>query len=117
MIPQHTYLWFDLGFTVILTIDKLEVNFEVYRQMGRTVSDSGSPLYECEVDLNSLTTHLDDAAIFCEGSVSFEGCINWQAGTQEQMAHLCNLQQLTNMGEMLRRLHQSAVAFITHPAG
>jgi len=109
VIQPHTYIWFDIGYTTIITPGDYSVEIEVYKHVGRV---QNYPLYMSEIDINLHVPYLEEAKMFAEGGISWEGCSDWEWNQEDCQVHLCNKEEIANMGIMMARVLDVASSHI-----
>lgn len=105
----------DIGFTVrygLIDQNDLVMDFECYDyDLGATIPPSGERIptrfYDGECN---PTESLDEAELFLEGHVKWDGCSNMYT-EEESCWHFCEKQQAVNVGILMGRLYELAESF------
>lgn len=103
----HRRDFHDLDYTVVAEQTGAGiVTFKIYEIGGTNLTENGKPTVDIfwnRKNWKSLpdpVTTLDEAQIWLEGSVKFDGCSNWHF--EECMAvHFCTKEQCENLGKLL----------------
>lgn len=97
MADSEIKVFRDLEFSVIARKSSYYVDFNIYEISG--FSEDGAPLYNNEPIM--FSKNIEDAAIFANGSVRWDGCSNWSIGEEGVMVHSCDKEHLLNIGKVL----------------
>lgn len=99
MIIQHEQ---DLGYVIAYTVEEYRVAFKLYDVVGYELSgdDLGveTPMFDSAKSPGG-TTALDDAEVFLEGWVKWDGCSDWK--TEQGYFHRCSRRGLYQIGLVL----------------
>ena len=79
------------------------VEYEIYELLG--ITEGGAVLYKLQDSPTCVPTQdIKEAALYCHGSVKWDGCSNWYWDEQDDcMLHGCTQQDLLNLGIVLTR--------------
>lgn len=98
---KHTYIFKDLGYTVIAEAREMAVEYEIYEIAG--IYADGQATYFLKGDPGfEPVDAIEQAQLFAHGSVKWDGCSNWYFDEQDEvMLHGCDRGYLTGIGEIL----------------
>lgn len=99
MIQVHE----DINYVIkAVHISSHYVEYEIYALDG---VDEGKPLYHKKDDEGWNPQYdIEKAALYCHGSVKWDGCSDWHFDEQDDcMLHGCSQQDLLNLGIVLAR--------------
>lgn len=105
----------DIGFSVVAEHREiwLYVEFKVYEQAG--IGSDGTHYFSIEEDNGESLREdkIEDADVFLNGSVKWDGCSNWMFDEQERgWIHACSRDDLVNMGEVMARCRDLAATLL-----
>lgn len=109
-----TYIkhFFDLEFTVVAVPHEFYVEYKIYEIVATehgSVNPDGSeiPLWQMkDTDVRPVPVDkLEEAEVFLEGSVKWDGCSNWKLSALQQgiALHACDRKGLVRVGEIMAR--------------
>jgi len=89
----------NLGFTIAAVTHQHMVEFKIYD----LASLSQPYLYRCDRDSSpEFTESLDEAEIFVQGRVKWDGCSDWYFDEQDRaMIHGCSRSDIQRLGDVL----------------
>ena len=92
----------DPGYSVVITPDEYHVQYDVYEHEG--YYEDGMPVFHMKGANThpSPSTGIDDAEIYMNGDVKWDGCSNWEINENDRcMLHGCNKDDLLNIGKIM----------------
>ena len=114
----------DLGYSAVaipyrssllpLSHDIPLVDFDVFQIVNER---GGSILWRSEGMTAGQDPETDDQAqaeVFISGHVKWDGCSNWNIGSDGVMLHFCSVRQAERLGELLRWLYEWADEMMHH---
>lgn len=112
----------DIGFTAIAEPmgqdDIYAVRFEIYTIVSTDIN--GTVFWQRRGACSSLNpvNRLDEAELYLHGHVKWDGCSNWYFDEQDRvMLHCCGLNDIENIGKVMKRCWKWAGEFMTHWEG
>ena len=96
--------WEDLGFTAIISWEgdnPAAIDFKLCKIMG---TSNGNPIWSHKDDVFHTTDNLENAHVYLEGFIKWDGCSDWRFLEQEIiMLHFCSLKEMQNIGHVFTR--------------
>lgn len=108
-----TLIYPDIDYVAVLTARDGSVfaHFKVYPLIS--VTPEGEVLVGPSVDEMVSFKDATDAQVFASGSIKWDGCSNFRFDEQDRcMLHGCDREYLVNVGQVLARVHDEALALI-----
>ena len=102
-----------LGMSCALVVWEHFAEFRIYEIIGG--NDGSPPLYQKSGESSSPVFEKDvaKAQVFCQGSIKWDGCVNFQFPEQEDcMLHCCGRQDAMKIGVMFDRLYDAVSRLI-----
>lgn len=110
---SKTWIWRDIGYTAIVTPTEnapehvMDVRVHEIADWGRE-----GPSYRTKGDCNLFAASVENAEVFLEGFVRWDGCSNWNFEAYGTWIHFCGKQKAIDLGVLLGRLYDVAKDFI-----
>lgn len=101
----------DIGFSVVATLgeNKHFVEFLAYKHLTETTFKTDPPIRTFIADDSEVcdipTEDIENAEIYLEGTIKFDGCSNWDFKTDEELKHFCSVEKVEEFGELMRRTY------------
>lgn len=112
MKTTHNYI--ELGYSVLMERIENRCEFKIYA-INHTDHYDGDDDNKIELFYekkdasgNNYTTKLEEAVVFIEGTVKWDGCSNWAVDNDGVMIHGCTREHLVNVGEIMARCYDLA---------
>ncbi len=103
--------WEDIGFMAVAEPKESSCDFKAYRVWVH--GDKLLPSKKKADSLPDFAESLEDAHVYLDGFVKWDGCSNWTfAGELCPPLHFCDKQEAVNIGELLARLYDWAAELI-----
>jgi len=113
MTKHHVKHFPDMNYTVRAKVEESNVTYEIFRISATSLPNAEHPDVTYSWRLNgsrtqpSFADNLDEAEVFVQGYVKWDGCSNWifPENTYGCMFHACDKQTLVNIGLILGACH------------
>lgn len=96
--------WDDFGFTAVISwegSDPAAIDFKLYKITDKW---NGNPVWESKEKLYCNTNKLEEARVYLDGFIKWDGCSNWRFVHQTNvMLHFCSLKELQNISDAFTR--------------
>ncbi len=116
MIDKITRHWDDIGYTVVISPREYIVEFWVYEITGRT--HDGNRSYEKDEKFPCITDNVEEADVYFQGSVKWDGCSNFHfLGQDDYLQHVCDKDGIRKISEMMLRCYDLGKEFVNNWEG